>query len=137
MRKVWIAALVVLFFNPVTANASSVKTCYFNDLNPNVVWSDWEVQKTITCFANKFGVSAYKARAIAWRESRYNESAYNYSSGAAGLFQHLIRYWPKRADKFPDWQRWMRIKGDCWCNPRLQSLVTVKMVAEGGWGPWE
>ena len=40
-----------------------------------------------------------EALAVAWCESRYVPTAYNQSSGASGIFQHLARYWPDRAAK--------------------------------------
>lgn len=141
MRKISLLILLAFlapFFNPTTATAGdqvSIRTCQFQGLQ-FAYWTDGEVERTVACFANKFGVSVYMAKAVAWRESRYHEDVYN-GTCCGGVFQHHLRYWPSRADQYPDWQRWMNIpSSDCWCNPRLQSLVTIKMVRNGGWGPW-
>jgi hypothetical protein len=137
VRKALLVALVILLFNPPTASARAIvpKRCQFQGLH-TAPWTDYEVEKTIGCFAYKFGISVETAKAVAWRESHFNEYAWNNYSDAAGVFQHLIRYWPERADEFPNWQRWMRIPDDCWCNPRLQAMVTALMVRYGSWSPW-
>ena len=146
MRKAikgfFVAALVVLF-NPLSAQATyqeKVNKCEFQWMDPGITWSRDEVVRTIRCFANKFGVDVSKALYVADRESHYNEWAYNDGgcggSDCGGLFQHHMAYWSSRADYFPDWQRWLNINSDCWCNPRIQSLVTTKMVQKSGWGPW-
>lgn len=131
-----LSGVLTPMMNTQPALASNVRRCAFNDINPDVSWTDWEVERTIACTARKFGVSVSTALYVANRESRLNEWAWNDYSDAAGLYQHLIRYWPARADAFPDWQRWMKIRSDRWNNPRIQALVTMKMVQQGGWGPW-
>lgn len=39
-----------------------------------------------------------KAVRVAWCESRFNPDSTNLRTGAVGLFQHLPKYWAKRAD---------------------------------------
>ena len=56
--------------------------------------SAWHVKQLIRCAASYHGVSERKALYIAWRESRYRPSAYNAGGNAAGIYQHLLKYWP-------------------------------------------
>lgn len=141
MRRAIITAILLVLFNPAMVHADvNVRHCSFQGLDSGT-WTTREVQRTIICTANRFGVSSSTALAVAWDESRYNEGAFNYGgcggAGCGGLFQHHMSYWAVRADAYPDWQRWWHIDpSDCWCNPRIQSLVTIKMVQYGGWGPW-
>lgn len=95
------------------------------------------IQRLIVCV---FGVFApgesVTALIIADRESSFYPWAAN-SSGALGLFQHMVGYWPGRAETylFRGWfAPWM------WpispFDPRANAIVTARMVAESGWGPW-
>ena len=91
--------------------------------------STWHVKKLIRCAADHYEVSTEKALYIAWRESRYRASAYNEEGKAAGIYQHLLKYWPDRAETygFPDWSAF---------NGRANVMVTMRMVRRIGWGPW-
>ncbi|HWL90499.1 MAG TPA: hypothetical protein VNP90_03960 [Actinomycetota bacterium] len=91
--------------------------------------STWHVKKLIRCAASYHGVGQEKALYIAWRESRYRPSAYNSWGGAAGIYQHLLKYWPNRADDygFRDWSAF---------NARANIFVTMRMVKRYGWNPW-
>jgi hypothetical protein len=74
-------------------------------------------------------VEERKALYVAWRESRYRPSAYNTAGGAAGIYQHLLKYWPGRAADygFPNWPAF---------NARANIFVTMRMVRTYGWDPW-
>jgi hypothetical protein len=91
--------------------------------------SAWHVKRLIRCAADHYDVSQRKALYVAWRESRYLPYAYNGAGPAAGVFQHLLRYWPDRADTygFPDRSPF---------NARANILVTMRMVRDLGWSPW-
>jgi hypothetical protein len=91
--------------------------------------STWHVKQLIRCAASHHGVSAETALYVAWRESRYRPSAYNAGGEAAGIYQHLLRYWPERAADFgfKDWSVF---------NARANIMVTMRMVREYGWDPW-
>lgn len=97
-----------------------------------------EVVRTITAAAERFHVSSSVMRCIAYRESRYNERAYNSYSGASGLFQHLRSYWPGRVRYYNGHVGdWLKIKPNA--SPfsmRANSLVTARMMHTGGLGPW-
>ena len=91
--------------------------------------SPWHVKRLIRCVAAHYGVSERKALYVAWRESRYRPSAYNNYGGAAGIYQHLLKYWPHRAADFGfrDWSVF---------NARANIFVTMRMVMRYGWDPW-
>ena len=89
----------------------------------------WHVKRLIRCAASHYGLNARKAIYIAWRESRFRPTAYNVFGKAGGIYQHLLRYWPGRADEygFRDWSVF---------NARANIMVTMRMVRTYGWGPW-
>ena len=89
----------------------------------------WHVKQLIRCAANHWEVGVRRALYVANRESDFRPRAYNRSSCAKGIFQHLCRYWPKRAYTFgfKDWSAF---------NARANIIVTMKMVRRYGWSPW-
>lgn len=91
--------------------------------------SPWHVKQLIRCVAAHYGVGQRKALYIAWRESRFRPSAYNPAGDAAGIYQHLLKYWPYRASDFGfrDWSAF---------NARANIFVTMRMVLRYGWSPW-
>ena len=91
--------------------------------------SAWHVKQLVRCAAAHFGVGRDKALYVAWRESRYRPSAYNAAGDAAGIYQHLLKYWPRRAAVygFKDWSPF---------NARANIIVTMRMVRHYGWAPW-
>jgi hypothetical protein len=91
--------------------------------------SAWHVKQLIRCAASHHDVSVETALYVAWRESRYRPSAYNAAGEAAGIFQHLLKYWPDRAADygFKDWSAF---------NARANIMVTMRMVKDYGWDPW-
>jgi hypothetical protein len=91
--------------------------------------SAWHVRKLIRCVASHYGVSERKAIYIAWRESRFRPSAYNPAGDAAGIYQHLLRYWPHRSADY-GFRNWSAF------NARANIFVTMRMVLRYGWDPW-
>ena len=91
--------------------------------------SAWHVKKLIRCVAAHYGVSGRKAIYIAWRESRFRPSAYNAYGDAAGIYQHLLRYWPHRSADY-GFRNWSAF------NARANIFVTMRMVLRYGWDPW-
>jgi hypothetical protein len=91
--------------------------------------STWHVKRLIKCAATHYGIAPRKALYVAWRESRFHPSAYNAAGEAAGIYQHLLKYWPDRADDFGfrDWSAF---------NGRANIIVTMRMVRRIGWAPW-
>jgi len=90
----------------------------------------WQVKELITCAAEHWTVPGGPAMAlaIADRESHYQPRAYN-PSGCAGIYQHMLRYWPQRAAEF-GFRGWSAF------NARANIIVTMRMVHVSGWGPW-
>jgi hypothetical protein len=90
----------------------------------------WQIKQLIRCAAEYWNVPGGQstALAIADRESQFRPDAYN-PSGCAGIYQHLLRYWPERASAygFSGWSAF---------NARANIIVTMRMVARAGWGPW-
>jgi len=90
----------------------------------------WQVKSLIKCAAEHWTVPGGPAMAlaIADRESHYQPRAYN-PSGCAGIYQHMLRYWPGRAAAygFGGWSAF---------NARANIIVTMRMVHLSGWGPW-
>ena len=101
------------------------------DLPDRLARGTFHVKKLIRCAEARWSVpgGASKALAIANRESNFRPRAYNCYSGAAGIFQHLRRYWPGRA-------RTYGFRGWSAFNARANIMVTMRMVHRGGWGPW-
>ncbi|HET9250011.1 MAG TPA: hypothetical protein VFP13_08755 [Actinomycetota bacterium] len=91
--------------------------------------STWHLKQLIKCAASHHGVSREKALYVAWRESRYRPSAYNPNGPAAGIYQHLLKYWPERAEDFG-------FKNSSPYNARANIIVTMRMVRRYGWSPW-
>lgn len=140
LRRVLIATLILtattLTFPSAGANASPVvgsassTTTHRSAICP-VEWrkGTFYVKKLIRCAAHHYGVNADKAVSVAFRESRFHPKAYNSWSCAKGIYQHLCKYWPERADTygFDDWSAY---------NARANVMVTVRMVKKHGWSPW-
>jgi len=96
------------------------------------------MQRLVVCVFGTFAPGeSVMALYVADRESHFYPWALNSSSGASGLFQHLASYWPGRAAAYL--QRAWFGKG-AWpasaFDPRAAAIVTAKMVAQSGWGPW-
>lgn len=91
--------------------------------------STWHVKQLIKCAAAHHGINREKALYIAWRESRYRPAAYNAAGNAAGIYQHLLKYWPDRAEDF-GFKNWSAF------NARANIFVAMRMVRRYGWSPW-
>ncbi len=91
--------------------------------------SPWHVKRLIRCAADHHGVDRRKAIYVAWRESRFQPDVYNVAGGAAGVYQHLVKYWPDRADDFG-------FRDASVFNARANIIVAMRMVRRYGWAPW-
>jgi hypothetical protein len=126
---------LLLIVPAVSANAASQDARY-SWVPPKICKVDWRkgtwhVKKLIRCAADHWDVpgGAAKALYIANRESHFDPDAYNASSGAKGIYQHLSRYWPGRAYTYG-------FKGFSAYNARANIIVTMRMVKRDGWSPW-
>jgi soluble lytic murein transglycosylase-like protein len=88
-----------------------------------------QVRRLIRCAARHWEVSVRTALAVARRESNFRHRAYNRSTCASGVYQHLCHYWPGRA-------RVYGFRDRSAFNARANIIVTMRMVRRGGWDPW-
>ena len=119
-----------------TAQASTWRAdeCRYRGANGRMDWSTWEVKQTIRCAAPKFGVSAWTALQIAYRESRYRASARNVSSGACGLFQfYPAGSFPIRLGRVPN--SYGPFQGSCY-SARDNVFAAMREVQLYGWQAW-
>jgi hypothetical protein len=91
--------------------------------------------RMITCATDRWPVpgGAEKAICIAERESGLIPWASSPTGMYVGLFQHSAEAWPDRYDGWakPFWE----LKRSP-LNGRTNSIVTIRMVNDAGWGPW-
>jgi soluble lytic murein transglycosylase-like protein len=136
-RALVVPALIlsaILTLTPV-AGANAATRAEFYSPTPericDIPWRDGvkQVKRLIRCAANRWGVSVTRALYVADRESHFRPQAYNEWSCAKGIYQHICQYWPDRAYKFG-------FKGKSAFNGRANIIVSMKMVARVGWGPW-
>jgi len=139
MRCHMLAALsIAAILTVVPASASQAVTLEVGrqaKVSAKVCDYDWRkgafhVKQLIRCAAEHWNVPGGAALAlyIADRESHYYPNAYN-PSGCAGIYQHMLRYWPERATSFG-------FRGWSAYNARANIIVTMRMAHDGGWGPW-
>jgi len=138
-RRHIVAALciaAILAIAPASSSGAAIPRAGRSSQVPASVCNyDWrkgtfQIRQLIVCAANRWPVpgGAAAALAIADRESNFQPGAYN-PAGSAGIYQHLLRYWPGRAASygFAGWSAF---------NARANIIVTMRMVNQGGWGPW-
>ncbi len=94
------------------------------------------IKRLIVCEFDKWAPGqADHALYVADRESSYYPWAQNVTSLCSGLFQHMLTAWyPRVYTHLMRWEYhdWL----PPWYDPRANTEVAAKMVAEGGWGPW-
>ena len=134
LRRAFVAALILTAMLVFPMTQSAAVTGHFSTTAKKVCRIDWregrpQVKHLIRCAARHYGVSVDRAISIARRESRFHPRAFNGWSCAKGIYQHLCRYWPKRASTygFDDWSAF---------NARANVIVTMRMVRRYGWAPW-
>ena len=148
MKRYITTALVVgLFLGTMTTSAnahagsnSRIKP-YMNDRCRYEMLDDrhstvHEVTHTAACAESKWAVPGGLSYAltIGRRESGLRYNAWNSSSGACGVFQHLSRYWAGRQNAFdgPVWRL-----GESCKNARANIIVTMRMVHRmWSWSHW-
>ncbi len=93
------------------------------------------VVRIITCATHKWPVpgGAEKAICIAERESGLIPWASSPTGQYLGLFQHSAEAW---SDRYDEWTRpYWELKRSA-LNGRTNTIVTIRMANEDGWGPW-
>lgn len=131
--SLFVSSLVITFAISSLDRASARETDVPGELC-QIDWrkGTWHVKQLIRCAEHRWSVpgGASMALYVADRESKYRPTAYNGYSGASGIFQHLRRYWPGRADSF-GFGGWSAF------NARANIMVTMRMVhRSGSWSDW-
>lgn len=95
------------------------------------------MQRLVNCVFHRFAPGQVAmAFYVAYRESHYFPWASN-GGHYLGIFQHCSGCWSARARDHL-WRGWFARY--LWpisaFDPRANAIVTARMVAEGGWGPW-
>jgi hypothetical protein len=93
-------------------------------------------RRLIRCAVDRWEVpgGADKAICIADAESNLNPRATSAGGEYLGLFQHSAEAWP---DRYETWTRPGWGLDDSALSGRTNAVVTIRMVNEDGWGPWE
>ena len=105
------------------------RPCSFN--SPTPAWTQFDMQQTAVCVADRWNISLPKLRSVIDCESNWYRFARN--GDYRGLAQHDIDYWPARVRAFDSLA--LELKESIY-NPRTQLIVTAKMAAGSGWGAW-
>lgn len=139
MRRTFTAALVLTaLLTLIPANHAGARTtneqATYTSVPHKICPIDWRrgrwfVKQLIRCASAHFDVGVRRSLRVANRESDFRPSAFNASSCAKGIYQHLCRYWPARAYDYG-------FKGWSAYNARANIIVTMKMVRRAGWSPW-
>lgn len=108
------------------------RACRFQFADGDKGWSTKEVERTITCFTRRWPVELAKTKAIAWRESNYQQYAYN-PSGCSGVYQWAQGTWSSVLPSFP---RLYGVLGHDVFNARSNVAYAVKYQHNRGYGPW-
>jgi hypothetical protein len=141
MRKLLaVATAAVLTLVAVPANAGSewrLEECRFGGLVKGG-WTQREVVLTIDCAVEKWPVpnapNGNTPTQVAACESGLQADASN-GGRYLGIFQHSAHYWPGRVDAFAP-RTWDKPLGASALNARSNIVVSIRMVAGDGWGPW-
>ena len=139
MRRHLVAALsiaaVLTIVSASTSQAGVLGARHHAQVPAKICNFDWrkgtfQVRRLVRCAANHWDVpgGATTALYVANRESQFHPNAYN-ASGCAGIYQHMLRYWPGRAAAY-GFRGWSAF------NARANIIVTMRMVKHNGWGPW-
>lgn len=137
------AALLSIALAAPDANAITweerMDTARFKTLTyPKDKLSTREAQLTLKSVARIKGFSFSRANCIAQRESGYRYNAYNSSSGASGIFQHLRRYWKGRVASYGPRSGPLEINHPASpFNGRANIIVSGAMMAAGQWYHWK
>jgi hypothetical protein len=93
-------------------------------------------KRLIRCAAERWEVPGgpEKAICIAEAESHLNPRATSEGGEYLGLFQHSAEAWP---DRYEAWTRPAWELDESALSGRTNAIVTIRMVNDGGWGPWE
>jgi hypothetical protein len=133
-RHLSAALVLTAILTLVPASSGSASGAGRRSVPPDLCQVDWRrgkwhVKKLIKCVARHYEVSKQMSLYVANRESHYRPRAFNASTCAKGVYQHLCEYWPRRAKVFG-------FRDRSAFNARANVFVTMRMVKRYGWGPW-
>jgi soluble lytic murein transglycosylase-like protein len=136
-RRIGAALILVTTLSavaPVTPAGAAQRDKPYRDVSPRICPIEWrrgprQVRRLVRCAARHWSVSVPTALDVARRESNFRHRAFNRSSCASGVYQHLCHYWPGRAREYG-------FRGRSPFNARANVIVTMRMVRRGGWDPW-
>lgn len=107
-----------------TFHANANKVCPID-------WRDGpdEVERLIRCAARQWPVPGGPDYAVAVARCESGLDPRTVWYGHYGVFQHVSRYWPERAEAYG-------FAGKSPLNGRANVIVSIRMAHVGGWGPW-
>ncbi len=93
------------------------------------------MKRLIRCAADRWEVpgGARRAICVAVVESDLDPEATSAGGDYLGLYQHSAEYWP---DRYDTWTRPSWDLDESALSGRTNAIVTIRMVNDGGWGPW-
>ena len=93
------------------------------------------VKRLIRCAVDRWEVpgDARRAICVAVVESDLDPRATSAGGDYLGLYQHGADLWP---DRYDTWTRPAWGLDESALSGRTNAIVTIRMVNDGGWGPW-
>lgn len=108
--------------------------CQFDWID-GIHWSPREEELTTDCVLRRWSVDGGEAKfdSVISCESGWSRFAYNAGGPYVGLGQHALSSWAGRVNAYRP-MGW-KLQPN-WRNSRTQIVVTARMEAASGWGPW-
>ena len=134
LRVLLPALILVMVLSPVAARADHRPgPCNVHPGQDESVVS--HMKRIIRCAVEEWDVGGGAERAIcvADAESHLNPDAGSNDGEYLGLFQHIATAWP---DRYETWTRPGWDLPESAFSGRTNTIVTIRMVHENGWGPW-
>lgn len=133
---------VLLIPAGTNATAGTTRPCASIKLAPrfvSVAEYHHRAERLIRCLSTRYGTSVSTAHYVGHRESGANlfPRAVSPNGCCRGVFQHHRAYWSGRAERWLEWGWFKNAPGKVSVfNPTANIIVTIRMAASGGWGPW-
>jgi hypothetical protein len=102
---------------------------FINSHNKTLV-QGYDIDQLISLAAGEMGISDTYARSIVYCESRYSPVAYNYESGASGLWQIMPVHAPRFAAR--GWNYW-----EDRFDPYKNTIIAIEIKRAQGIGAWD
>jgi hypothetical protein len=144
MRRIFtivLAASIVVAGSALPSQAEGTGPCsgWFSNIRPVMgqVKVEDHVKHLLICAEHKWPVEGGidKVFAIVDRESSFWPWAQNPGSLlCSGLFQDVLSLWPGRVATY--WNHDWFWRTPSVFNARANAIVNIRMIHNGGWGPW-